>query len=126
MPAAVRNHYRQGADFERVVMAALHRDGYRTIRAAGSHGKADIVALKPAQVVLVQCKLSGPSAVRPPEWNELWELATYVGALAVIASRPAPGRIGYHRLTGRKDQPSRIPPVSVWTPDRLIEGLEQC
>lgn len=121
-PPPRSSNYRRGANFERIVAAALERDGYVVMRAAGSHGKADLVALKPTQVVLVQCKLTGTSAVRPPEWNALWDAATRAGAIAVIASRPARGRIGYAQLTGPKTRPSRRAPAQAWTPDQLNEG----
>jgi Holliday junction resolvase len=124
LPAAFsrnRTNYRRGAAFEREVAARLAEDGYRVLRAAGSHGKADLVALKPRQVVLVQCKLTGPGGVGPAEWNALWELASYVDALAVIAHKPLRGHIAYLRLIGPKQRPTRRPPAQPWMPDQLIE-----
>lgn len=130
VPAAIaprhRNatNYRRGATFERQVAAALEVDGYRVIRAAGSHGKADLVALKPSQVVLVQCKLSGPGGVRPAEWNELFDLATGVNAVPIVAHRPKRGLIEYLRMTGPKDRPGRRAPAVIWTPDEINGGNE--
>lgn len=98
-------------------MANLERDGYHAVRTAGSHGKADVIALKPGQVLLVQCKLSGPGGVSPAEWNALYELAIALGAVALVAHRPTRGRIEYLRITGRKDRPVRRPPVVVWLAD---------
>lgn len=115
-------NYTRGARFERKVAEALTADGYRVMRAAGSHGKADLIALKIGQVLLVQCKLSGCGAVRPAEWNELWQLAEEVGAVAVIAHKPLRGRIAYMRLTGPKVRPGSRAPAVEWTPDEVING----
>jgi Holliday junction resolvase len=115
-------NYARGADFERRTMTDLVENGYRVIRAAGSHGKADIVALKPGQVILVQCKLTGPGGVGPAEWNELFDLAQYAGAVALVAHRPRRGHIEYLRIFGRKLPGVRLPPVALWVPDLLIAG----
>jgi Holliday junction resolvase len=121
-PRRPNRNYARGADFERKVLADLALNGYRVLRAAGSHGKADVIALKMGEVVLVQCKLTGPGGVRPAEWNALHELAEAVGATALIASRPVRGRIEYLRVLGPKRPHMRRPPVAKWTPDRIIEG----
>lgn len=125
-PPRRRNlNYARGASFERLVGAKLAADGYRVLRAAGSHGKADVIALKRGQVVLVQCKLTGPTGVSPAEWNELYELATEVGAIALVAHRPARGRVEYLRITGPKTaltRATRKTPCVPWTPDQLKES----
>jgi hypothetical protein len=54
-----RTNGARGASFERKVADLLESDGYLVIRAAGSHGAADLVALKLGQVLFVQCKLNG-------------------------------------------------------------------
>lgn len=119
-------NYSRGARFERKVAESLRADGFWVLRAAGSHGKADLIALKPGQVVLVQCKLSGPGGVRPAEWNELWEMASAVDATAVVASINAlkRGRIVYMRLIGPKSRPGMRAPALPWTPDEIIGGDE--
>lgn len=117
MPLTSRTNYSRGAAFERKVAALLAGDGYWVVRAAGSHGKADLIALKPDQVVLVNCKLSGPGGVPPAEWNALWELAATIGALAVVAHRPARGTVSYLRLVGPKRARTRVAPARPWSPD---------
>lgn len=111
--------YRRGAEFERKVAGLLTDDGYLVVRAAGSHGHADLVALKPGQVVLVQCKTSG--ALPPGEWNPFYEAAERVGAVALLAHRPSPGRVVYWRLTGPKVA-RKDPPYEAWTADEVAHG----
>jgi Holliday junction resolvase len=81
--------YRAGTLFERQVQAHLARNGYFVIRAAGSHGVADIVALKHGQTLLVQCKRA---QMRGREWNALLEIAAQCDALPILAER-APRRM---------------------------------
>lgn len=53
------NNYIAGRRFEYECMAYWRELGYKTIRAAGSHGEADIVAYRPdRKPELVQCKLT--------------------------------------------------------------------
>jgi Holliday junction resolvase len=116
------SHYARGATFERSVAAKLAADGYWVARAAGSHGKADIVGLKRGQVLLVQCKLSGPGGVSPAEWNELYAIAEQVGAIALVAHKPARGRIEFLRMTAVKTGVKGTrPPCEPWTTDELGE-----
>lgn len=112
--------YARGSDFERTVAAALTADGYLVVRAAGSHGNADLVALKPGQILLVQCKLAGPPAVGPADWNGLWDDAVNVGAIPLIAWRPKRGVIGYQEMYGPKSGVRGVrPPCRTWTPDEV-------
>ena len=108
--------YARGAVFERKVAALLTDDGYLVIRSAGSHGEADLVALKPGQVLLVQAKTSG--RLDPGEWNAFHKAAEAVGALPLLAHRPAPGKVVYWRLTGPKVTRGKAPYVE-WTPDEV-------
>jgi hypothetical protein len=114
-----RTNKARGSAFERKVSGALTADGYLVVRAAGSLGAADLIALKPGQVVFVQCKMAGAGACGPAEWNEFYRLAKSVAALPVLAYRP--GRIGvaYWLATGPKDRPTRTPPALPWTPDEV-------
>jgi len=111
-------HYRRGAAFERAIAARLTGDGYLVIRAAGSHGVADLVALKPGEVVLIQCKISGTIGIS--EWNKFYIASRSVAALPVLAFKASRGVYEYHRLTGPR-QTRRPPPYEVWTPDTLID-----
>jgi Holliday junction resolvase len=51
--------YRDGTRFENVVRKRLEEDRYWCTRSAGSKTKVDLVAIKPGQVLLVQCKRDG-------------------------------------------------------------------
>lgn len=74
----------RGANFERKIKADLERMGYLVVRSARSLGAADLIAIAPGVVLLVQCKKQGYLA--PDEWNELFRLAESVDAVAVVAS----------------------------------------
>ena len=58
------NNYQRGAAFERRVMAMCEKLGYTAMRSAGSHSKADIIAIKQiyvdnqamTDVLFIQCK----------------------------------------------------------------------
>ena len=97
-PKPSRNtRYRRGANIEYRAKAALQSQGYLVIRAAGSHGPADLVAMRPAfdswkrqtgpEVLLVQCKRS-KNRLTPGEKSELAWIADRLGCSAVlVASR---------------------------------------
>jgi Holliday junction resolvase len=123
-PNRSRWNYRRGAEFERRVADALRLDGYLVYRSAGSHGEADLVALKAGEVLLVQCKLAGPGGVRPAEWNVLFNVARHAGAVALIAHKPLRGKIAYARLIGPKLRRGRCP-AQDWTPDQTTTGETQ-
>jgi Holliday junction resolvase len=83
------------------VRDALTEDGYAVSRTAGSKTKVDLFALKPGQLLLVQCKKNGKCP--PAERKRLLELSSWVyEAIPVVAYRPDPRRIaiGYRRLVG--------------------------
>jgi len=84
-----RSRYRTGRRFEVRVRAALERDGWLVLRAAGSKGPADLVALRRGRrPVLVACSVSG---VRPPARRTLVQAARKSGARAVAARRSGRG-----------------------------------
>ncbi|WP_033307385.1 restriction endonuclease [Streptomyces iakyrus] len=119
-PTKPRSNYARGRDLEHRVRAHLREEGYEVLRTAGSKSKVDLVAIKPGQILLVQCKRSG--ALPPAEWNALWDLAQMIGAVPVLAEQLARGR-KYWRLTGRKDQPGRRQPYTELTLDELAAGV---
>lgn len=91
--------YVRGRTFEYKARDDLHTNGYEVVRAAGSKGgtKADLIAFKPGQLLLVQCKLDGklPAA----EWDRLLEVAGWVSGWAILAANGPRGRgITYTRL----------------------------
>src|SRR3954470_5900812 len=91
--------YERGADLERRIVAALTRDGYWCARVAGSRGVADVVAIKPTDVVLVQAKRDG--RLGPDDRARLLTTARLAGAIPVLASAGPGGRgIIYRELKG--------------------------
>ena len=91
-----------GIDFERRVRTELEADGYWTMRAAGSRGAVDVLAVKPGQVLGIQSKLSNP-LLPPSERFALLAWATRCGGVPLVASRVRHGRgsvVVYRRLTG--------------------------
>ncbi len=114
-----RTNKARGTAFERKVADDLKSDGYLVIRAAGSHGAADLVAVKPGEVLFVQVKLGGAGQCSPAEWNEFFRLATSVRALPILAYRPGRQGVAYLLVTGPKDRVMRRPPGVAWTADEL-------
>ena len=109
---------RNGAIRERRVKELLEDDGYFVVRSAGSLGIADLVALKPGQVLLVQAK--SEAYLGPAEWNDLYFVAQTVGAIAIHAAKlPGSRRVVWHRLTGPKTVVTKRPPWVDWTADEV-------
>lgn len=83
----------RGSARERQVMMLLRNDGYVVMRAAGSFGDADLVALKAgAASMLVQVKsdVAGPFAhFGPAARYALYVEAQRAGAEAVLAHWPS-------------------------------------
>lgn len=53
----VNKNYRKGYSFEKRVQKYFEENGYYVIRAAGSHGAADLVVIRPYRIpIFVQCK----------------------------------------------------------------------
>lgn len=94
--------YQTGKQFEYMVRDALIDDGYETVRSAGSKTKIDLIAMKPGQLLFVQCKINGLCA--PAERTKLLSLARMVGALPLVAYRYKPGHaaavVRYRLLSG--------------------------
>lgn len=85
-------NYSRGVSLERAVAERLRREGWLAVRAAGSHGVADVVALLLGQAPrLIQCKIDG--YLVPAERRSLLEAAAAAGAEPVVAWR-GPGRSG--------------------------------
>lgn len=95
------NHYRAGRDFEWRTRAVLREAGYEVIRAAGSKTKADLLAIKSGQTLVIQCKRTElPS---PAERAEVIRLAACLAPVGVplIARRGSRGTpVVFERLTG--------------------------
>lgn len=91
---------RQRGDYlERQARSALVSYGWFVVRAAGSHGIADLVCLRRNRTPwAVSVKLDG--RLRPHERDELLWLANLAGVLPVIASRHRRGWV-YLESLGR-------------------------
>lgn len=93
--------YQAGRAFEHKCRDHLRGEGYEVLRSAGSKTKIDLVALKPGQQLLVQCKRDG--VIAPAEWDRLLEIASWVAAIPVLAVNGPRGRgVAYWRLLGPK------------------------
>jgi Holliday junction resolvase len=86
----------RGAVWERRMKVLLEQAGYMVIRAAGSHGAADLIAIRrDVRPVFVQCKIHG--TVGHGEWNALLTQARECGSTPIIASRNETGKHVYLR-----------------------------
>jgi Holliday junction resolvase len=116
------SNYSDGYRFECKVRDALREDGYEVLRSAGSKTKIDLVALKPGEIIFVQCKLNG--VCTPAERSKLRDLAGMAGALPIVAYSHKDGRaaavVRYRLLTG--DGPRAY---AGWTPDQVDARLSE-
>jgi hypothetical protein len=111
----------------------LTRDGYHTWQARGSKGLADVLAIKPGQLLLVQVK-SGRGVPREglgvahAGWNGLYDLAAELGpsvlAIAVYwqVGHPPPliRQITGHHGAGLRHWPSKQFDPDVLAPLRAL------
>lgn len=105
--------YTQGRRVEYAAIHDLMANGYAVIRAAGSKGPADIVAIKDGQVLFISVKRQRPPS--PAERVALMKLANYLpGTLghAIVAMSPPGKGLEYRRLWGVA--PNAHDP---WSPD---------
>lgn len=122
-------NYGRGAEFERRVAAALQRDGYQTFRSAGSRGKVDILALKPGQILLIQCKRNGE--IEREEWNAVVKMRQALDprggtAVALLAYMPGARGIAYAELLWQLEPGQRRAGARrAWTPDQITEERER-
>jgi Holliday junction resolvase len=107
--------YQRGDYFEKKCAAALTGDGYVCWQTRGSKTPVDIVALKPTQVLLVQCK-GGDKPISGAGWNALFELAYRLQGEAILADRDGTG-IRWRRIVGWHADRSQTWPCTPWTPD---------
>ena len=94
-------NYERGRAFEYRVIDRLRANGYFAIRSAGSKGAVDIAAIKPGQVLFVQCKLQ-QAPFSAAEWNTLLFIARDCGALPILAEAEPRGPVRWWQLTGTK------------------------
>lgn len=95
----------QGRDLENAVKALLGEHGWTCVRAAGSKGVADVVAIPSRDTqpwLLVQCKLSNP-VLSPTDRLALTTLAIPCKAVPLVACRGDKGegtRVQYNDSHG--------------------------
>lgn len=106
--------YEGGRKFEYAVRADLTVNGYDVIRSAGSKTKIDLVAIKPLQILLVQCKRDGRCS--PAERAAVLRIAGMVDAVPLIAWKiPGQSKVRYSRLMLPDER-------EAWTPDLVDEA----
>lgn len=95
----------RGDYLERQTRTALIGFGWVVVRAGGSLGPADLVALRVGNTpLLIQCKILGKGRnfprVDPGERTALWECAEMAGARPIIATRYRGGYVALLSLNG--------------------------
>jgi Holliday junction resolvase len=103
--------YSRGTAYERRAAEQLSAEGYWCWLARGSKGAADLLALKPGQVVLVQVK-GGRETIGSDGWNVLLALASELRAVPVVADWPEwqrsdAGPMRLRQITGPARRSSR-------------------
>lgn len=114
--------YSRGYAFERKVETYLRTNGYHVVQSRGSHGLADLVASKPGQLLLVQCK-SGLTGMDHDSWNALLDLAQQNACIPVVADRPRRGVIRLRRITGPHSPRSQAWPCVEFAIDELAAAI---
>lgn len=112
--------YEGGAVLERAAKKVLEDGGYYVIKSGGSKGIADLVALKPGETVLVQCK--GNGYIAPAERVAFRKLGLRLGAVCLLGrwekTGPRGGRsAAFSELTSMGPAGQRP-----WTPDHGLEA----
>ena len=79
----LHKRYKSGRAFEYRIAKMLREEGWFVIRAAGSHGIADLVAAKGGQWRIIQCKNNGK--LPPDERTALIRLAVGLNAIPIFA-----------------------------------------
>jgi len=112
-------NYAAGTRFEHRVRDHYTDNGYQVVRSAGSKTKIDLIALKPGQILLTQCKRNG--VLPPAEWDALVDLAAVLpGVIPVLAYAGPLGRGLYlSELLGPKIPRARVQPCRPFTVDTL-------
>jgi hypothetical protein len=112
-------NYVKGRRSEYEHAAHLEDNGYTLVmRAAGSHGVADLIMAKQGELLFVQCKQTAHDS--PAKRAELRGLAALVGAVPLLAGWEPNGPRGGKRPC-YVDISRELAP-RVWTPDHGLEA----
>ena len=107
--------YRSGRKVEYAVRNDLIARKYPIVmRATLSRGPADVIAIKPGVVLLIQCKRGLSMGVG--EWNRLFDLAKSINATPIMAGQPNGTVIVYRKLTGKKMGNKAVQPMCDFIP----------
>ena len=100
--------YSDGRRVEWAVVHDLAANGYETTRAASSKGFSDVVAIKPGQVLIVNCKRT--TMPGPAERKHVLRVAGMLPGVGVplVALKPKGQPLTYWHLCG--------PAFNEWTP----------
>lgn len=60
----MNKNYQRGTRFERIIIQTVEKLGYSTLRTAGSHGFADVVAVNRNLVRFIQSKVTKDKKIR--------------------------------------------------------------
>lgn len=89
------NNYKKGANRERQALKLLREQGYYAERTAGSHGVADIIALKAgekARLIQVKCTKSKWSGFGPEDRELLKQMGQKANAQVELLWWPTDGK----------------------------------
>ena len=113
MSAARRGTYR-----EKLTAARLRKEGYYVMESRGSHGHADLLAVKIGQVLAVQVK-TGDTELRGAWLNELYAAAVRAGMVPLVADFPKRGTLRLRQITGLHVPRSQRWPLVPFTTDEI-------
>lgn len=123
------NANRQRGDYlERQTKAALVAHDWWVVRAAGSLGEADIVALRDRSApLLISCKTNG--SMTPRERQALVDAAHRAGARPIVAYRQRRGWIDFGVVDAAGvrpfGEPMKVPKRAARAPDDDDEGSDR-
>lgn len=104
--------YKIGRAFEYRVRDMLKAAGFFALRSPASRSPLDIMAVRPGEVVMVQCKRGGHCPVS--EWNDLYHLAVSSGATPLLAQMAGYRGIQFFKMLGPKDGSKKRQPMEPW------------
>lgn len=99
-------NYQRGYAFECRVMKHLESDDFFCVASRGSHGPADIVAIKSGWTLLIQCKRDG--RISKEDWQELFLLSVATNTKALLYYTPKRGVISFIEI-GQDFTPPSLP-----------------
>lgn len=114
VPTKGPNRYRAGVTLEKRISKHLRGEGFFAVESRGSHGIADIVAVREGEVLAVQAKTSGTFSTA--EWNALLDAGHDYGMTPLLAFRDG-RKLVFWELMCIRSRGSRLLPgdYEVWT-----------